>query len=245
MKFLKKPTRIFYLQAMWCKRRCIACGYTMLELSIAISLAGVIAMTALRAIPLVYDEYRVSRFNLRLSEWVLKTEELYKVRSDYKGISLSALADLRVFDGDFVIKDAVGAVSEVRHVFNGTFDVGLPSKISITPFWAIHLSGLPADKALCASILQYAVQNGRIVAVIAEKKDQNVPALRDWLSEVTYNDGAVGVDTSPRIDGFPEGYTVVKNLNGRQKSPADLVAICSDMPVSAVTMGIAMMRKKL
>lgn len=244
MKFLKKPTRIFYLQAMWCKRRCIACGYTMLELSIAISLAGVIAMTALKAIPFVYDEYRISRFNLRLSEWLIKTEELYKVRTDYKGISLSTLANLGVFDGDVVIKDAVGAVSEVRHVFNGTFDVGLPSKISSTPFWAIHVSGLPADKALCASILQYAVQNGKIVAIIAEK-DANVPALRDWLSEVTYNDGAVGVNTSPRIDGFPAGYTVVKNLNNGQKSPADLVAICSDISDSAVTMGIAMMRKKL
>jgi hypothetical protein len=209
-----------------------------MELLVATSVAGVLALSVMAAATRLYEDHEVNRFNQRLSDWVLNVENLFLVRSDYQNLSLQAVVNLGLLDDEVMNIDgnttSPSTVLNVWHLYGGAIEIGLPTQMP-GQFWAVHLGGLPAGRR-CVTLLQHAVNVGSVVAVIDESA--NGPSnLNHWLGGVTYS-GALN-----QVSGFPANYKILRQTDGTLQPVTDLIGFCDTNGMHA--MGLALIRKKM
>lgn len=210
-------------------------GYTLVELVIATSVAGILALSAMAASTLLYKDYELTRFNQRLSDWVLNVEGLFLVRSDYQNLNLQAVVNAGLLDEedmDFDTRTTPPTVTAVRHVYGGTLDIGVPTHLP-SQYWAFHLTGLPAG-ARCLALLQHAVNVGSVVAVV---DDNPATALAHWKDAVNYD------KVNDIVSNFPAGYQIVRQIDGTLLAVQDMVSFC-DTP-GMYHMALAVLRRKM
>ncbi len=212
----------------------MANGYTLVELLIATTVSAVVTISFLAAVPVLYDDFQLGRFNQRLSAWVLSLENLYLSRVDYQGLNLQTVVELGLLDEEHVEKDGEGRVTSVRHMYGGDLEVSIPTGLS-QQYWAIHLNGVPVRR-VCVSALQHALRVGRFLAVVDER-GAGRSHMSDWLSAVQYDVSKL------KLVNLPGTYTTVQNLDGSRKSTGEIIEVCD--AIVGQTMGLALIRKKM
>jgi prepilin-type N-terminal cleavage/methylation domain-containing protein len=224
---------------MQASRRCMSStragldfGYTMIELAMAVAVAGVISFASLSYVPKLYDEIELSRFNQRLSGWVLAIENTFLSRYDYIGLSLQSIVELGLLDKERVELNALGDVVSVRHLYGGALNASVLTTLG-DQFWGAHLSGIPSKA--CLPVLQSMGAIGHQVMVVNEQA--GVSALTEWI-------GTVGLNAAKtNIVNFPSRYQVVKTLDRVQLSVSELIGLCRDL--NGQRMGLVLIRKKM
>jgi hypothetical protein len=211
-----------------------------MELLIATSVSGVLAMGVLAAANMLYADYEVNRFNQRLSSWTLNIEGLFLVRSDYQNLSLQAVVDTGLLDDEDVTFQIMNdkqttTVINVRHLFGGSLNIGVPSKLP-SQFWAIHLAGLPTGSR-CMPLLQHAVNVGHVVAVVNETDLGAVSDFSDWKDAVSYSNAL------NEVDNFPGKYKIIRQQGGLIMPLSDMINFCNRSGMRS--MGLALIRRKM
>jgi prepilin-type processing-associated H-X9-DG protein len=220
----------------WRRVRPRVSGYTIMELLIATSVAGVMTFSVMKAATVVQQDYEVNRFNQRLSDWVLSVESLFLVRSDYQGLDLQAVVNAGLLDNENMNLDTTfkpPKVLAVRHLYGGSLEIGVPANLP-KQYWAAHLAGLPADRR-CMALLQHAVNVGSVVAVV--NNTNTASSLSDWKSMVSYN------SERSMVINFPAGYQILRQLDGTVMPVTDMIGFCDTKDQSH--MALAILRRKM
>lgn len=185
-------------------------GYTLVELSISVTLSGVLLMGVMAAANRLWGEYRADAFGQRMGRLVMAVENLFPAVA-YRGLTQSVALQLGVFRDEFVI-DASSSV--VNHIYNQPITLGvLPDASFQSLAWGVNYARLPPES--CLSVVQYALALGDAVALVKNPLDSSMSGgFSSWANLLTWGDGAV--------NGFP--FPSVQVLMKQKSIRPDAVA---------------------
>ena len=137
-------------------------GYTIVELSIAVAIAGVLLVSAIGLVQNVLQTNRANESITLVTKAMAQIDKIWGDQPDYSGISLTTAGAANVFAGMIVGRDAAtNAVNSVTSKFNRPIWVNpannLP-KAGLNKGYGITFAGVPS--AVCADVVTAAAGGG-------------------------------------------------------------------------------------
>ena len=136
-------------------------GYTIVELSIAVAIAGVLLVSAIGLVRSVINTSRANDTATMLTRAVAKIEKSWATQPTYVGVSLASVAATDAFNGLIMTRDAAGLVTDVRSRFNQSIAVSQPAGIpgpTLNRGYVITLAGVPTT--VCSDLVTAAANGG-------------------------------------------------------------------------------------
>ncbi len=205
-------------------------GYTLVELAVAVAVAGVIASGVALIGALMWAQHREDQFGAQMTELVSAIESTFSAGGTYSQLDLTTAVKLGAFKNEVV--DITVSPPRVEHLYKGPITLGV---LSLNGFanlgWGLHFARLPGNT--CLAVLDYAIALFDAVAIVPDSvAGTDVSSFADWEKSVSINNGIVS--GFPLVSGAtpPRQYTIVKS--GRS-TKTDVVVV--DSTTSDITGG--------
>mgnify|MGYP000175583135 CR=1 FL=1 len=170
-------------------------GYTIVELSIAVAIAGVLLVSAIGLVRSVINTSRANDTATMLTRAVTKIEKSWAAQPTYVGVGLASVAATGAFDGLVITRNTATppAVTGVSSRFNQSVAVSQPADIPGTGLnrgYVITLAGVPTG--VCSDLVTAAASGGiRGIVVSPESAIGTAPTAPSTMTESS------GVITAP------------------------------------------------
>jgi len=208
-------------------------GYTLVELSVALTLAGAVVLASISGTTWLIDQQRINALSTQNADAIKRLDGAYDQLPSYAGLSLRQAVSFGAFS-HFIIEQRGTPNVTVTHPFGGAVGVAAVNSAPLT--WGLYLNAIPAR--YCTDLLFQADPMSDALVVFPGGManpigwsgpsgitvDANVPAI-------TIAAGFAGA--APRI---------VKNLTGNL-APAALAAACNSANNNVV--GVLLLKSKL
>ncbi|BEV16235.1 prepilin-type N-terminal cleavage/methylation domain-containing protein [Herbaspirillum sp. DW155] len=129
--------------------RKIQSGYTLVELSVALALAGTIVLASVAGTMSLIDQQRVNDFAVQNADAIKRINDVYAQLSNYNGLSLRQAVSFGAFR-QFIINNAGTDNVTVTHPFGGAIGVA-PINNGGFMAWGLYLNAVPAK--YCSDLL--------------------------------------------------------------------------------------------
>lgn len=190
-------------------------GYTIVELSIAVAIAGVLLVSAIGLVQNVLQTNRANETVSILARTVAQIDKTWADQADYAGINLAAVGATGAFAGMQIQRDAAGAVIGVTSKFNRPVFANILADVpgpALNRGFGVTFAGVPVG--VCSDLVASAASAG--VRGILVTPEANVNA--------TNAAAAAARPTSMAADGtFVVPAGTVSVMDATRSSP-DLVA---------------------
>ncbi len=205
-------------------------GYTLVELSVALALAGMIVLTSITGTTWLLAQQRINELSAENGNAIRRINDAYDQLPNYGGLTLRQAVSLGAFNHFLITQRGANNVT-VAHPFGGAVGVapiGVASRA-----WGLYLNALPTEH--CADLLfQFAPIADALVVFPGGMADPVGWAL------------IVGLDSNLPAITISAGLNVavpriVRNL-GQDLAPAALSAACRD---AGNNFGVLLVRSKL
>lgn len=164
-------------------------GLTLVELAVAVSIAGVVVLGATALGAQAWADYRADRFGELLVALTDEVDGVYTVRNDYVGLSTASAGGLGLLRHEPVAG---------QHLYGGSMTLGVLVGAGFNnQAWGVHYASVPA--VACLTVLRTALAVGDAVA------------LRPGAGGVFDDWGPGLIKAGTDVTTFPNGYRVVKN----------------------------------
>ncbi len=144
-------------------------GYTIVELSIAVAIAGVLLVSAIGLVQTVLTTNRANETTTLLIKAMAQIDKIWADQPDYLGLTVGTAGAAGVFNGMQVTRTA-GAVTGVTSKFNRPVYVAVAPDLPVTGTnrgYAITFTGIPTT--VCADLVAAAAGGGiRAITVTPE-----------------------------------------------------------------------------
>jgi prepilin-type N-terminal cleavage/methylation domain-containing protein len=189
--------------------RCSQVGYTLVELAIAVTVAGVISSGVAMIGARTWAQHREEMFGSQMTQLVSSIENMFGAGGTYSNLDLVTAVNLGIFTNEVV--DTSVSPPRVDHVYRGPITLGVLSSNGFANLgWGLHFARLPGNT--CLAVLDYAVALFDAVAVVPDSAaGANVSSFADWEKSVSINNGIVS--GFPLVSSVtpPRQYTLVKS----------------------------------
>ena len=226
-------------------RRRLNAGYTLLELAIAMTLAGATLAGVVAFGAVLWAEQRASEFGQRMANIVTTVEDLYPGATPFTSLNLLSAVRLGVMRDENVVNAGGGAVDPVvRHMYGQGITLGGLAGAGFSGMaWGVHFAGPPGNS--CMDIVQYALSLGDAVALVPDAAAAS--SFTDWQGIKQVNGG---------VTGFPANYQfkadaasadrVLKDRGSVSVTGGVLATACSSATAGGANgFGLAVVRTRL
>ena len=206
------------------------CGLTLVELTVSVSIAGLLILGGAALGTQAWADYRADQFGERLVAFVDEVEGLFTVRNDYLGLATDSAGPLGLLRHESVAG---------QHLYGGSMTLGVLTGVGLNnQAWGVHYADVPA--AACLTVLRTALAVGDAVAL----RPGAGGVFSNWSTGLSRAGGV--------ISGYPNDYKVVKDRRDAVPTVAAQVEGCTGATtrvVNGVTIetpfGLAVVRGKL
>ncbi len=137
-------------------------GYTIVELSIAVAIAGVLLVSAIGLVQTVLTTNRANESITLLTKAMSQIDKIWADQPDYNGLTLATAGAAGVFAGMQVTRDpSTSAVTGVISKFNRPIHVGLAANLPTSGAnrgYTVTFAGVPVS--VCADLVTAAAGGG-------------------------------------------------------------------------------------
>ncbi len=178
-------------------------GYTIVELSVTVSIAAVFFLGSMSLISKVIDTWRVSETIVGLPRTIVKIESMWHGAGSYSDLSISTAGGAGAFESSDLVRDAGGAIVSANSKFKQPVTLSLNPDLPTTGSnrgYVIVYTGIPT--AVCAEVAIAAATTSGVKGLLL---------IPETLVGVTPG-GAVttlGLDASAHLTGAPADGVVV------------------------------------
>jgi prepilin-type N-terminal cleavage/methylation domain-containing protein len=192
-------------------------GYTIVELSVAVAIAGVLLVGSIALVQTVLNTSRANDTISGLARVTAQIDKIWSNQPNYASLSIASAGGAGVFEGLPVVRDATNAVTGVTSKFNRpitlSLNPNLPSGTSNRGY-AMTYTGIPTN--VCADIVSAAGSSGvRGIAVIPEDVAGTTTGGAPVALTLSAADALTGVDAAGVVVADPStnGLNLV-NMTG-------------------------------
>lgn len=136
-------------------------GLTIVELSIAVAIAGVLLVGSVSLVQTVLNTSRANDSITSLARGITQIEKTWSSSNDYAGLNLASASGAGAFEGLSIVRDAAGATTAVRNKFNRDITVSLNADlptVGANRGYAMAYKGIPSS--VCTDIVSSSVNAG-------------------------------------------------------------------------------------
>ena len=136
-------------------------GYTIVELSIAVAIAGVLLVSAIALVQNVLQTNRANESITLITRAMAQIDKIWADQPTYAGMTLATAGAAGVFQGIQVARNAAGQVTGVTSKFNRPIYIGTAPNIPTAGAnrgYAITFAGVPTP--VCADLVTAAAGGG-------------------------------------------------------------------------------------
>lgn len=173
-------------------------GYTIVELSIAVAIAGVLLVSAIGLVQTVLQTNRANESITLVTKAMAQVDKIWADQPDYSGISLATAGAANVFAGMIIGRAADNSVISVTSKFNRPIWVSpadnLP-KAGLKKGYGITFAGVPTS--VCADVVTAAAGGGVRGILITPEADPGTTTAAVALGYMPTDASDAGVFTLP------------------------------------------------
>lgn len=222
------------------KGRTTSAGYTITEVAITVTLAGVLITGVVAIGSSIALSRRIDGLGERIALLVRAVNELFAGKHTFEGLNTESAVRLGLFSFEHVQVPASGSTTPpwgAFHEFKQPITIGVLGHTSFDgTAWGLHYARLPSQA--CMDVTQYISSLAVAVAVVSEPTGGGATTSFDeWGAKVTWNDG--------KVEGFPSGYTVLKKEYSTVPSVTDRANACKDIANGKLDFSMAMVYRKM
>ncbi len=220
-------------------------GYTLVELAVSVTVAGVITTGVVALGAYVWAGQRIEDFGQRMSMLIEETDRLFAASNDYRQLNLETAVKLGLLKYERV--EAAGsrgaglpAVSSAFHIYSQPITLGVMDGPGFNKLaYGLHYARVPGDA--CMSLIHYAINLADAVAISPDPSTSITPtSFAEW------GQGTRPVKvTNGKVEGFPAGYQVLKNEKSVVPSMQARANACIAVSGNGGTFGLSLIRNKL
>ncbi|QDD65244.1 prepilin-type N-terminal cleavage/methylation domain-containing protein [Herbaspirillum seropedicae] len=206
-------------------------GYTLVELSVAVAVAGMIVLASVAGAVSLVDQQRISDLTAQNADAIKRVNDAYVQLPNYDGLSLRQAVSFGAFR-QFAINRAGTPDVTVTHPFGGA--VGITPLAGAAPLaWGLYLNAIPAK--YCTEVL---FQSGPIAdALVVFPDGMNNPA--GWTGNIGINRNVPEITV---LGGLGSTAPVIaKNLT-TDLAPSALARACN---FAGTSFGVLLLKSKL
>ncbi|MDR6582519.1 type II secretion system protein [Herbaspirillum sp. BH-1] len=205
-------------------------GYTLVELSVVMALAGLIVVGSLVGATTLLHQQTVNGLAAQNADAIKRVNEAYAQLPSYAGLSLRQAVSFGAFS-QFVITQRATDNVTVAHPLRGA--VGVAPVNGAAQAWGLYLNAIPAD--LCAELL---LQSAPVAdALVVYPGGMGNP--NDWTRSLLINANVPAITIGA---GFGAAAPrIVKNMT-EDLTPVALSAACQS---AGDTLGVLLLKSKL
>ena len=136
-------------------------GYTIVELSIAVAIAGVLLVSAIGLVQTVLTTNRANETTTLLIKAMAQIDKIWADQPDYNGLSVGTSGAAGVFNGMQVTRSAAGVVTGVTSKFNRPVYVAMAPDLPVPASnrgYVVTFAGVPTS--VCADLVAAAAGGG-------------------------------------------------------------------------------------
>jgi prepilin-type N-terminal cleavage/methylation domain-containing protein len=148
------------MKAMLAGRKSVQKGYTIVELSIAVAIAGVLLVSAIGLVQTVLTTNRANETTTLLIKAMAQIDKIWADQPDYNGLNVATAGAAGVFNGMQIARVA-GAVAGVTSKFNRPVYVAVAPDLPVVGTnrgYVITFTGIPTS--VCADLVAAAAGGG-------------------------------------------------------------------------------------
>jgi type II secretory pathway pseudopilin PulG len=183
-------------------------GYTLVELSISVAVAGAISYGVLEYGATLWRQHRERVFVEQMAQLVTSIENMFGAGGTYTGLGLKTAVNLGVFTDEMV--DVSAADYTVKHLYGQPLTLGVLSSNGFANVaWGLHYARLPGSA--CVSILDEATALFDAVAIVPDPAaNTTASSFDDWKGKVAITSGVVSGFSDAADATKPGRYRVIK-----------------------------------
>ncbi|MGY0195328.1 type 4 pilus major pilin [Leptothrix sp. BB-4] len=217
-----------------------AAGYTLVELAITVSVAGVITTGVVAIGAYVWADYRAESFGQRMEYLIQDVESMYSGRNNYSDLTLKTAIQLGLIKYERYSGETLIASATASHLYNQNMTLGALSGVAFgNGAWGLHYARLPAGT--CVPIVQRAMTLAYSVAVVADPGGASAStSFLDWGTS-----GSKLTIINGKISGFPVGYSLLKAARSEVPTVTQITEACQAVTGSEKAFGLALIFKRL
>ncbi|QNB07654.1 type II secretion system protein [Herbaspirillum frisingense] len=206
-------------------------GYTLVELSVAVALAGMIVLGGITGATSLLDQQRINDLSEQNANAIRRVNEAYAQLPSYTGLSLRRAVSFGAFNQFIINLPGTDRVT-VTHPFGGA--VGVAPLGGAAPLaWGLYLNAIPARH--CIEMLYQSAPLADALVVFPGGMGNPV----GWTGNIAINTAVPEITIG---GGFgPAAPRIVKNLT-REPAPPALAAACQD---AGGNLGVLLLKTKL
>ncbi|HZG22726.1 MAG TPA: prepilin-type N-terminal cleavage/methylation domain-containing protein [Herbaspirillum sp.] len=206
-------------------------GYTLVELSVVVALAGMIVLGSIAGTTTLLHQQRLNELSAQNADAIKRINETYAQLPSYAGLSLRQAVSFGAFNQFTITERATDDVT-VTHPFGGAVGVA-PARGDAPLAWGLYLNAIPA--AHCIDLLYQAAPMADGLVVFPNGMD----APNNWTANIAVDINIPAINIATGLSG--PAPRIAKNLT-EDLAPAALVAACSE---AGNTLGVLLLKSKL
>jgi prepilin-type N-terminal cleavage/methylation domain-containing protein len=184
-------------------------GYTLVELAMAVAVAGALSSSAALIGARLWEQHREDLFGSQMIQLVSSIETMFGAGGTYINLDITTAVNLGVFMDEVV--DISSSPPKVDHLYRQPITLGVLSANGFANLgWGLHYARLPGGT--CLAVLGYAVALFDAVAIVPDSvAGTAVSSFADWGTSVGISNGIVSGFPLVATAAIPREYTMVKN----------------------------------
>ncbi len=192
--------RVNNLSSLQAARQSAQRGYTIVELSIAVAIAGVLLVSAIGLVQTVLTTNRANESITLLTRAMAQIDKIWADQPDYNGLNLATAGAAGVFTGMQVTRDTTtNVVTGVISKFNRPILVGLAPNLPTNAAnrgYTLTFAGVPVS--VCADLVT-AAAGGGIRGIIVTPEATPTTTNASIIPSAMSNTGALTVPATSAI----------------------------------------------
>ncbi|MFJ3057601.1 type II secretion system protein [Herbaspirillum sp. NPDC087042] len=206
-------------------------GYTLVELSVVLALAGIVALGSVAGAMSLIDQQRINEFSAQNTDAIKRINDTYAQLPSYNGLSLRQAVSFGAFS-QFIINQRATDNVTVTHPFGGA--VGVAPVNGPTPLaWGLYLNAIPASH--CIDLLFRSAPASDALVVFPGGMSNPV----DWRGQIRLDASVPAIAIDGGLGGA--GPLIAKNLT-TNLSPDSLSRVCN---LAGNRFGVLLLKSKL
>ncbi|MBG7617935.1 prepilin-type N-terminal cleavage/methylation domain-containing protein [Herbaspirillum sp. AP02] len=205
-------------------------GYTLVELSVVMALAGMIVLGSIAGATSLLDQHRINELSAENADAIKRVNETYAQLPSYGGLSLRQAVSFGAFK-QFIINQRATDRVTVTHPFGGALGV---APLTGGTAWGLYLNAIPAR--YCADLLFQSAPMADALIVFPNGMDNPI----GWSGSVVFDASVPAVSIGPSFGGAAP--RIAKNLSQDDLAPAALALACTG---AGNNFGLLLLKSKL
>ncbi len=164
-------------------------GFTIVELSVAVAIAGVLLVSAIALVQVVLRQTRANDLVSSIPRTITQIDKMYARVANFAGLTTQVAIGFGAFDGAFDITGLAGSrvathrfgyttLAQAANNFRNVAAVGLPAGVPPdASAYSVIYAGIP--RGACADVVSSAAASGVLGIIVAPEATVGTPAFTE------------------------------------------------------------------